>query len=69
MRDGTVMADTVLLPTSEGREATRLAILAALGEDVPSSVDSIELSPIGPVATMETLSTPAGMSFLGEYEG
>lgn len=69
VRDGTVLADTVMLPESEGRESTKLAILAARGEEVPRSVNMLDLSPIGPVATLETLSTPAGKDFFGEYEG
>lgn len=69
VRDGTVLANVVLLPESEGRKAAEFAIKAARGEDVPSSLDSGTLSPFGPVATQETLSTPEGKSFTGEYSG
>lgn len=69
VRDGVVMSDIVVLPESEGRMSATYAIKAALGEDVPASVDSSTFSPIGPVATAETLGTPEGEDFLGEYSG
>lgn len=70
VRDGKLFADIVTLPHSEGVYSARFAIQAVLGEgDVPTSLDSTTLSPIGPIATLETLSTPEGLDFKGEYEG
>jgi ribose transport system substrate-binding protein len=69
VRDGTILADPVAVPGSEGKKAAELAIKATRGETVPSSVDSLTLSPIGKVATKETLNTPEGKGFTGEYNG
>lgn len=69
VRDGVITANIVLLPQSEGYNAGKFAIQAARGEKVPASLDSTTLSPFGPVATLETLSTPEGSKFLGEYSG
>jgi ribose transport system substrate-binding protein len=69
VRRGIVFADPVAIPYTEGLTGTRLAIRAARGQKVPASVDELKLSPIGPVATKKTLSTPAGRKFKGEYHG
>lgn len=69
VRDGVVLSNIVLLPESEGRMAATYAIKAARGEDVPASLDSSTLSPFGPVANAETLATPEGTDFTGEYSG
>jgi ribose transport system substrate-binding protein len=69
VRDGVLFSDIVTLPYSEGVYSARHAILAVRGEDVPASLDSITLSPIGPVATAETLGTGAGVDFKGEFPG
>jgi ribose transport system substrate-binding protein len=69
VREGKVVADPVAVPGAEGEKAAELAIKAARGETVPSSVDSLTLSPIGKVATKETLSTPEGEKFKGDYNG
>ncbi|MFD1716027.1 sugar ABC transporter substrate-binding protein [Amnibacterium flavum] len=70
VRDGSLFADIVALPYSEGVYSTRYAIQAVLGEgDVPPFLNSLDLSPIGPIATKETLSTGDGVDFVGEYEG
>lgn len=69
VRQGIVFGDPVALPLSEGLEGARIAILAARGRRVPSSIDELKLSPIGPVATKESLSTPAGRRFRGQYHG
>ena len=70
VRDGVLFANVVTLPYSEGVYSGRFAIQAVLGEgEVPPSLDSTTLSPIGVVATQETLATPEGEKFTGEYEG
>jgi ribose transport system substrate-binding protein len=69
VRDGTIIADPVAVPQSEGEKGAELAIKAVRGETVPGSVDSLTLSPVGKVATKETLSTPEGKKFTGEYNG
>lgn len=69
VRDGKILANIVLLPWTEGYYSAKHAILAARGESVPASLDSSTLSPFGPVATLETLSTPEGADFVGEYSG
>lgn len=69
VRAGTVLANIVLLPESEGYKSAEFAIKAARGEDVPASLDSSTLSPFGPVATQETLGSATGKSFVGEYSG
>lgn len=69
VRDGVIQANIVLLPWSEGYHAASYAIKAVRGETVPASVDSSSLSPFGPVATLETLSSPEGADFVGEYSG
>lgn len=69
VRQGIVFGDPVALPYTEGQEAAKIAIAAARGQKVPASIDSIKLSPIGPVATKRTLSTKAGKAFRGQYNG
>jgi len=69
VRQGIVFADPVALPYFDGQEGAKLAIQAVLGQKVPSSVNELKYSPIGPVATKQTLSTPAGLKFKGQYHG
>jgi ribose transport system substrate-binding protein len=69
VRDGKLFADIVTLPYSEGVYSTRYAIQAVRGEDVPASLDSLSLSPIGPVANADTLATAEGQEFKGEFAG
>lgn len=69
VRDGKIVSNIVLLPWTEGYYSAKHAILAARGESVPASLDSSTLSPFGPVATIETLNTPEGKDFVGEYSG
>lgn len=67
VRNGTWFATPVNVPFQEGNQATKLAIQAVQGKKVPSSIDSDTLSPIGPIATKQSLSTPAGQAFKGEW--
>lgn len=69
VRKGIVFGDPVALPYTEGQQGARIAIQAARGQKVPATVNSIELSPIGPVATKKTLGTKAGLKFKGQYHG
>jgi hypothetical protein len=46
-----------------------MAIKAVRGEEVEQVIDSTELSPFGKVATKETLNSPEGKDFQGEYNG
>jgi ribose transport system substrate-binding protein len=69
VRDGKLAADPVAVPGSEGEKVAELIIKAVRGEEVPVTVDSTTLSPIGAVATKETLATPEGEKFKGEYNG
>lgn len=69
VREGIVAADPVTLPASEGRKVTELMIEALEGKQVPDSVDALSLSPIGDVATKESLDTPEGRKFKGEFSG
>jgi ribose transport system substrate-binding protein len=69
VRQGIVFADPVALPYFDGTEGAKLAILATRGQKVPSSINELLFSPIGPVATKATLSTPKGRLFTGQYHG
>jgi ribose transport system substrate-binding protein len=69
VRQGILFGDPVALPYTEGQQGARLAIKAARGEKVARSVNSIKLSPVGPIATKKTLSTKAGKAFKGQYHG
>jgi ribose transport system substrate-binding protein len=64
VKDGRWFGTVILLPFTEGKRATELAIRAARGETVPTVVDSSTLSPVGPVATQKTVGT-----FEAEWEG
>ncbi|CAN5849963.1 ABC transporter substrate-binding protein [soil metagenome] len=64
VRKGRWFGTYVNVPVQEGRTAADLAIRAVRGETVPSAVDEETLSPIGPVATLETVG-----DFEGEWEG
>ncbi|GAA3526093.1 sugar ABC transporter substrate-binding protein [Nocardioides daeguensis] len=66
IRDGKLWATMVTMPASEGATSFETAVRAARGEDV-ENVDSRTLSPIGDWATVETLSTPEGEKFTGEW--
>jgi ribose transport system substrate-binding protein len=68
VREGKMVADPVSLPASEGVKVTELIVQAANGEEVPESVNALELSPIGEVATKQSLSTPEGRKFKGEFK-
>jgi ribose transport system substrate-binding protein len=67
VREGRWFSTPVYLPADEGRIATELAIKAVRGEDVPSSVNTLDLSPVGASATRESLSTERGKSFEGQW--
>jgi ribose transport system substrate-binding protein len=69
VRQGIVLADPVALPYFEGTESTKLVVQALNGQKVPSSINELLYSPVGPVATKATLSTAAGKKFKGEYHG
>jgi ribose transport system substrate-binding protein len=69
VRQGLVLADPVGVPYTEGLLGAKYAIMAAQGQKVPASVDELAASPVGPVATKATLSTPKGKSFKGQYHG
>jgi ribose transport system substrate-binding protein len=64
VKEGRWFATYVNVPIQEGRMAAELAIRAVRGETVPTSVNEEDLSPIGPVATQETVG-----DFEGEWEG
>jgi ribose transport system substrate-binding protein len=64
IRSGKWFGSYVLLPQTEGRLAAKYAIQAARGQSVPASTRSIALSPIGRLATKQTLG-----SFAGEWDG
>lgn len=68
IRQGVVTSTLVLLPYSEGAKAAEYAILAAQGKTVPVSTDTVSLSPIGPIANKESLSTADGLTFTGEFD-
>jgi len=69
VRQGIVLADPVGVPYTEGLLGAKYAIMAANGQSVPSSVNELASSPVGPVATKATLSTAKGKSFKGQYHG
>jgi ribose transport system substrate-binding protein len=69
VRQGLVLADPLGVPYTEGVLGAKYAIMAANGQKVPSSVDELASSPVGPVATKATLSTAKGKSFKGQYHG
>ena len=69
VRQGIVLADPVGVPYTEGVLGAKYAIMAANGQKVPSSVNELAASPVGPVATKATLSTAKGKSFKGQYHG
>jgi ribose transport system substrate-binding protein len=69
VREGKLVADPVALPGTEGLKAAEMAIKAVRGEEVEQVIDSTELSPFGKVATKETLNSPEGKDFQGEYNG
>jgi ribose transport system substrate-binding protein len=67
IREGRWFSSPMFLPKSEGKRAGEIAIKAFRGEDVPTSVSTPTLSPIGPNATEESLTTPEGKEFKGEW--
>ena len=69
VRQGKVLADPIGVPYTEGVLGAKYAIMAANGQKVPSSVNELNFSPVGPVATKATLSTPKGKRFKGQYHG
>ncbi len=69
VRQGLVLADPVGVPYTEGLLGAKYAIMAANGQKVPSSVNELAASPVGPVATKATLSTKKGKAFKGQYHG
>src|SRR5262245_27487059 len=69
VRQGKVLADPIGVPYTEGVLGAKYAIMAANGQKVPASVNELNFSPVGPVATKKTLSTPKGKSFKGQYHG
>jgi ribose transport system substrate-binding protein len=69
VREGKLVADPVALPGTEGTKAAEMAIKAVRGEKVEQVIDSTTLSPFGKVATKETLESPEGKDFKGEYSG
>lgn len=68
-RAGKLVSDYVFLPKTQAAKAAELAIRAARGEEVPRSVDSSQMSPLGDELTPEILNTPEGKKFKGEYTG
>lgn len=66
VRDGKVFSDLIILPETEGRTSATLALQALHGDSV-RNVNSFDLSPIGMLATEESLNTPEGLKFTGEY--
>lgn len=66
VRDGKLWATMVTMPRSEGATSFETAVRAARGEKV-ENIDSRTLSPIGDWATQESLSTPEGEKFTGEW--
>lgn len=69
VRQGLVVADPVGVPYTEGLLGTKYAVMAVNGQAVPASVNELKFSPVGPVATKATLSTPKGRAFKGQYHG
>jgi ribose transport system substrate-binding protein len=69
VRAGIVLADPVGVPYTEGVLGAKYAIMAVNGQAVPSSVNELAFSPVGPVATKATLSTKKGKNFKGQYHG
>lgn len=67
VREGRWYSTPVYLPADEGRIAAELAIRAVRGENVPSSVNTLDRSPVGESATQATLRSPKGMSFKGQW--
>ncbi|MGD9734201.1 MAG: sugar ABC transporter substrate-binding protein [Solirubrobacterales bacterium] len=55
IRAGEWFGSYVILPETEGELGAQYAIEAVRGKSVPSSVRSIDKSPIGPVATKQTV--------------
>jgi ribose transport system substrate-binding protein len=64
IKSGEWFGSYVLLPQTEGRLAAQYAIDAVRGKEVPAFTRSIDESPIGPVATKETVG-----EFAGEWDG
>lgn len=62
IREGRWLGAPVAVPHTYGVRTGELAVRAARGEDVPSSVITSDLSPIGPVARRDNLG-----DFQGEY--
>jgi ribose transport system substrate-binding protein len=70
IRDGTMFAAVVQLPYTDGELAVQEAqkVLDGQASQVPAAVDEASISPIGTrLATLPSLSTPAGLKFTGEY--
>ena len=68
IRDGTMFGAVVHLPYTDGKLAVQEAQDLVDGKKVPAFVDEATISPIGTkLGTLESLSTPLGMKFMGEY--
>lgn len=64
VRAGEWFGSYVILPKTEGELGAQFAIEAARGKEVPPFVRSIDKSPIGPVATKQTVD-----GFTGQWNG
>lgn len=62
IRDGRWLGAPVAVPYTYGIRTGELAVQAARGEEVPASVVTADLSPIGPVAKQDSIG-----DFQGEY--
>lgn len=67
IRAGTIFSSPVFLPRTEGVQAVKLIAEAATGKKVPTEVDELQFSTIGRIADKDSLSTPVGQKFTGEY--
>jgi ABC-type sugar transport system substrate-binding protein len=68
VRSGTIFGTVVSLPITEGRIGTELGIKAAQGVTVKTSVVTFALTAFdSPMVTKETLDSPEGADFEGEW--
>ena len=64
VQDGRWVGTVALLPFTEGKAGAEALIKAIRGEDVPTVIDSAELSPVGPVVTQDNAA-----DFEAEWDG
>lgn len=67
VRSGTIFGAAVTVPVTEAELGLQYAVEALDGKTVPTATDSTTKSPIGPLMTKQTLSTPAGKAFTGQW--